>query len=124
MRGSSADGAPSMNVSVPAVAPTTPPDMGASTKVPWDVAVTVAATSREVVGSMVEQSMKRREVWVPEEGGWERTWLKTDLTWMGSGRTVMTVSWWSVSTDMMLSVGWVEGGETAKDSEDWLCCIL
>jgi len=53
-----------MNVRVPAVAPTTPPDIGASTKWPCPFGRaddTAAATSREEVGSMVEQSMKSRE---------------------------------------------------------------
>ena len=52
--------APNMNVRVPAWAPTTPPDMGASTNRPWPVACTALATSRETVGEMVEQSRKRR----------------------------------------------------------------
>jgi hypothetical protein len=54
-----------MNVNVPPAAPTIPPDMGASTKyaVPLGKAfVTEAATSCEDEGSMVEQSMKRREL--------------------------------------------------------------
>lgn len=52
---------PSMNVRVPAVAPTTPPDIGASTKMPDGcAAATEAATSREDEGSIVEQSMKMR----------------------------------------------------------------
>merc|ERR1712000_352626 len=46
-RESSESGAPSMNVREPAVAPTTPPDMGASTKRPCCVACTALATSRE-----------------------------------------------------------------------------
>ena len=50
-------------MSLPALAPTTPPDIGASTKAAalaprvWD---TSEATAREVMGSIVEQSMKRR----------------------------------------------------------------
>ncbi|MBE3049037.1 hypothetical protein IMZ48_42370 [Candidatus Bathyarchaeota archaeon] len=36
--------------------------MGASTRWPWPEEATDAATVREVVGSMVEQSMKRRLV--------------------------------------------------------------
>lgn len=59
-----------MNVRVPAVAPTTPPDMGASTNTPPALA-TEAATSRDEDGSIVEQSMKRR--WVDlGERVWER----------------------------------------------------
>lgn len=61
-----------MNVNVPAVAPTTPPDMGASTNLPCCVLCTAFATSREEAGSIVEQSMNRRsgfETWVSERGG-------------------------------------------------------
>lgn len=50
-----------MNVRVAAWAPTTPPDIGASTKAPDEVSVIREATVREVVGSIVEQSMNRRE---------------------------------------------------------------
>ena len=73
-----------MNVKEPARAPTTPPDMGASRK---DAAFellsdTDFATARDVIGSMVEQSMKSR--WVEEDGvigrGEVRIDLKTDLT--------------------------------------------
>jgi hypothetical protein len=63
MRPSKLCGAPSMKVKVPAVAPTTPPDMGASTKLPpppGKAVDTAFATSRDEVGSMVEQSMKSR----------------------------------------------------------------
>ncbi len=85
-----------MNVSVEFWAPTTPPDMGASTKRPWRVQWTALATSREEAGSMVEQSMKRRSPLVVLEGGGGRGGLrmvwKTFLTWEGSGRTVMMVS--------------------------------
>merc|ERR1712000_686516 len=87
-RESSESGAPSMNVREPAVAPTTPPDMGASTKRPCCVACTALATSREDDGSMVEQSMKRRsglETTDSESGGL-RICPKTLLTWVGSGR--------------------------------------
>ena len=51
-----------MKVRLPARAPTTPPDMGASRKVlvPWVLSWTSEAVVRDVEGSMVEQSMKRR----------------------------------------------------------------
>lgn len=52
-----------MKVSVPAWAPTIPPDMGASTKWAWfagKALETRDATDWEVEGSIVEQSMKRR----------------------------------------------------------------
>ena len=72
-----------MNVKVAARAPTTPPDMGASTKRPWAVAWTALATSREEVGSIVEQSMKRRSDAREDEsggrGGLRMLW-KTFLT--------------------------------------------
>jgi hypothetical protein len=48
-----------MKVRMPAVAPMTPPDMGASMKVA-SVRAARAATRREVEGSMVEWSMSRR----------------------------------------------------------------
>lgn len=84
-----------MKVRVAARAPTTPPDMGASTKRPWAVLWTALATSRDEVGSMVEQSMKRRS-WVVVSGvlgrGGSRMAWKTVLTCEGSGRTVMMVS--------------------------------
>lgn len=52
---------PIINDSVPFVAPTTPPDIGASMKWPaLGVDFTACAIVREVDGSMVEQSMKRR----------------------------------------------------------------
>jgi hypothetical protein len=60
-RGSSGVGQPSMKVRVPAAAPTTPPDMGASMKdeaVEW--AETVLAMAMLVAGSIVDVSMKRR----------------------------------------------------------------
>ena len=81
-----------MKVRVAARAPTTPPDMGASTKRPAEVECTALATSREERGSIVEQSMKRRSVGCR---GWRcglRMLWKTFLTWAGSGRTVMIVS--------------------------------
>lgn len=67
-----------MNVKVPARAPTTPPDMGASMKAPALEVAVWEATVREVRGSMVEQSMKRRDC--DEEDGGEgrgllRMWL-------------------------------------------------
>lgn len=80
-----------MKVRVAALAPTTPPDMGASTKRPWAVQWTALATSREEVGSMVEQSMKRRSGVVGERAGSRMLW-KTFLTWEGPGRTVIMVS--------------------------------
>ena len=85
-----------MNVKEEFWAPTTPPDMGASTKRPWAVQWTALATSRDEVGSMVEQSMKRRSLFVVVEGGGGSGGLrmvwKTFLTWEGSGSTVMIVS--------------------------------
>ena len=84
--------APSMNVSVEARAPTTPPDMGASTKRPWLVQWTAFATSRLEVGSMVEQSMKRRsDLWAVGGRGPARMEWKTLLTCEGPGRTVSIV---------------------------------
>jgi len=87
-------GDPSMKVNVPAVAPTTPPDMGASTKRPCCVACTALATSREEEGSIVEQSMKRRSGF--ETTSWERGGLricpKTFFTCEGWGSTVIVVS--------------------------------
>ncbi len=83
-----------MNVKVPALAPTTPPDIGASTKRPCCVLCTAFATSREEDGSIVEQSMKRRsrfETIFWESGGF-RICPKTFFTWEGSGRTVIVVS--------------------------------
>ena len=87
---------PTMKVSVPARAPTTPPDMGESINVAdgeeaWSE--TRAATEREVMGSIVEQSMKRR---VSSVGGLgreeERIVSKTPFTWCGSGRADTIVS--------------------------------
>ncbi len=74
-----------MKVRVEARAPTTPPDMGASTKRPEEEEWTALAMSVEEVGSMVEQSMKRRSVsaeMVSEIGGRRgcKIWPKTDLT--------------------------------------------
>jgi hypothetical protein len=64
--------------------------MGASTKVEFAFSLTSAATSRDVVGSMVEVSMKRREDSV---GGLGRVVVrmesKTERTCFGSGRAVM-----------------------------------
>ena len=86
--------APSMNVRVPAVAPTTPPDMGASTNRPCWVLCTALATSLDDAGSIVEQSMKRRSGFEPTnvESGDLRIIPKTFLTCEGSGRTVIVVS--------------------------------
>lgn len=53
------------------------------------------ATAREVMGSMVEQSMKRRVGSVVEDGGGKgesRMESKTARTCWGSGREVMIVS--------------------------------
>ena len=84
-----------MNVKVPAVAPTTPPDIGASTKLPCPFGRaddTAAATSRDDVGSIVEQSIKRRG-----PGRAASFVLRidsyADLTCCGSGRQLMTVSY-------------------------------
>lgn len=57
-----------MKVSEPARAPITPPDMGASTKRAGEDECTALAMSVEEVGSMVEQSMKRRFGAEEEEG--------------------------------------------------------
>ncbi|KAB8342843.1 hypothetical protein FH972_022441 [Carpinus fangiana] len=68
--------------------------MGASTRAAAEeVAVaTCAATAREVMGSMVEQSMNRRVVGDEGRGEWSsRMEAKTDWTWLGSGREVMIV---------------------------------
>ena len=81
-----------MNVRVAACAPTTPPDIGASTKRPRRVECTAFATSREEVGSMVEQSMKSRSGFTGARDGGLRMLWKTFFTWEGSGRTVMIVS--------------------------------
>ncbi len=85
-------------MSVPARAPTTPPDIGASTNRPCAVAWTALATSREEVGSIVLQSMKRRSGGATVEGegsggrdGLRMLW-KTFLTWGGSGRMVIVTS--------------------------------
>ena len=94
MREISESGEPTINVNVPAVAPTTPPDIGASTNRPCCVVCTALATSLEDAGSIVEQSMKRRsgfETTEVESGGL-RICPKTFLTCEGSGRTVMVVS--------------------------------
>lgn len=83
-----------MKVKVPAVAPTTPPDIGASTNRPCCVVCTAFATSREDEGSIVEQSMKRRSGF--ETTSWESGGLricpKTFFTCEGWGRTVIVVS--------------------------------
>ncbi len=65
--------------------------MGASTKAPADLEETSWARDREVAGSMVEQSMKRREV---GSLGREEEMMDsiTDLTCCGSGREVIMVS--------------------------------
>jgi hypothetical protein len=55
-----------MKVRVPAAAPTTPPDMGASMKEAVEWADTVSATAMLVAGSIVDVSMKRR--WVGRSG--------------------------------------------------------
>jgi hypothetical protein len=83
-----------MKVNVPAVAPTTPPDMGASTNRPCCVVCTALATSLEDKGSIVEQSMKRRSGFatIDSESGGLRIWPKTFFTCEGSGRTVIVVS--------------------------------
>ena len=55
------------------------------------------ATERDVTGSIVEQSMNSLDVSVGGGGRVEaRMASKTDLTWCGSGSTVMIVSWWCV----------------------------
>src|SRR5271156_5688568 len=99
IRDSREDSAPTMNVRVPVRAPTTPPDMGASMKsAPWpdaerDWLLTREATLREVVGSIVEQSMKRRDFSVGGGGKAEAKIVsKTDLTWWGWGRGLMILS--------------------------------
>lgn len=74
-----------MNVRVPAVAPMTPPDMGASTKVPEAVVEMVWAMRREVWGSMVEWSMKRRDGVVGSRGE-ARMESKTEVMCVGDGR--------------------------------------
>jgi hypothetical protein len=97
-----------MNVNVPAVAPTTPPDIGASTKLPrpfGSAEDTAAATSRDEVGSMVEQSIKSRGLgrdrispfWRPSYV--ERIHSYVALTCFGSGRQVMMVSYESRSVE-------------------------
>jgi hypothetical protein len=87
-----------MNVRVPAVAPTTPPDIGASTNLPCCVVCTALATDCEVVGSIVEQSMKRRSglATLAVERGGLRIWAITFVTCVGSGRTVIVVSYSSI----------------------------
>lgn len=72
-----------------------PPDIGASTKcaVPLEKAfVTDAATSCEEEGSIVEQSIKMRGLGREENLAFKIE-VYTDLTWLGSGRAVMTTSW-------------------------------
>ncbi len=84
---------PSMKVNVPALAPTTPPDIGASTNIPCCVECTAFATSLEETGSMVEQSMKRRSGFATtasDKGGW-RIWPNTFLTCSGLGNAVIVV---------------------------------
>jgi hypothetical protein len=94
-------GAPNMKVNVPAVAPMTPPDMGASTKLPRPLGKaveTALATSRDDEGSMVEQSIKSRDMGCAEASSFwaasyaERIDSYADLTCFGSGRQVITVS--------------------------------
>lgn len=83
-----------MKVSFPAWAPTMPPDMGASINLPWPVEWAALATSAEDMGSMVEQSMKRRSWCTPSRskvGGFSID-LKTFWTWDGPGSAVMIVS--------------------------------
>ena len=82
-----------MKVRVAARAPTTPPDMGASTKRPDVVQWMAFAMEREVVGSMVEQSMKSR-VGVEGGRGVERRVWKREVMCVGEGRTVMIVCFW------------------------------
>jgi hypothetical protein len=54
---------------------------------------TIEATERDVTGSIVEQSIKRRDSSVGAGGRVEaRMASKTDLTCWGSGSTVMIVS--------------------------------
>lgn len=77
-----------MKVKVPACAPTTPPETGASTNSEGEDR-TEAPTAREVAMSMVEQSMK--SLWV--RGGVEKIEVKTLLTCCGSGSMVIMVSW-------------------------------
>jgi len=108
MRATSSVGAPSMNVRDPAVAPTTPPDMGASTKLPRPLGraeATTRATEREEEGSIVEQSMKRRGWGRGGRGplSWRREWY-ADLTCCGSGRQVMTVSYAGVRTCVVFGI--------------------
>lgn len=84
-----------MNVNVPAVAPTTPPDIGASTNWPWPDDLTDVATSRDVVGSIVEQSMNSRlefEIFEVDSAG-SMICEKTFRTCDGSGKTVIVVSY-------------------------------
>jgi len=83
-----------MKVSVPAVAPTTPPDIGASTNLPCCVAWTAFATSFEDAGSIVEQSINRRSGFatIEVESGGLRISPNTAFTCDGSGRTVIVVS--------------------------------
>ncbi len=112
--------APSMKVRVPARAPTTPPDIGASTNLPCSVQWTALATPLEDVGSIVEQSMKSLScVDVLGNTGSSRPW-KTILTCEGSGRTVMMVSF-RVDQPCTLQqrTGQYDSG-FEKESEDWL----
>ena len=107
VRGTREDGAPTMKVNVPARAPTTPPDIGASTNAPEELSCTDEATLREVMGSIVEQSMKRRDLCVSEliDGrGEESIDPKADSTCWGSGRTVIIVSYSSLSQSLTLHV--------------------
>jgi hypothetical protein len=59
---------------------------------------TIEATERDVTGSIVEQSMNRRDSSVGAGGRVEaRMASKTDSTCWGSGSTVIIVSWQSIS---------------------------
>ena len=92
MRSSSfADSVEAQNMidSLPAWAATTPPETGASTNSLSSSFRTACAMVREVVGSMVEESMKRRSWWSFGSSPFVLMEAKTSLTIFGEGRQVM-----------------------------------
>ena len=72
---------PTMKVSVPACAPPTPPDTGASSMA-RPLAAAAAATARAVSTSMVEESISS----VPERRGDDATVAEIDLAHLLAGR--------------------------------------
>ena len=85
-------GLPSMKVRVPAEAPTTPPDIGASMKIPSPLATIESATDTLVAGSMVDVSINSRSTSNEGRGPGLNIDSYTDLTSGGLGRAETVIA--------------------------------